>query len=78
MATNLKTAIDALEAGEWERAHSIVQADCSQEAAWIHAHLHRIEGDRSNAEYWYNRADRPKNFGTLEEERAEIKRELSH
>ncbi|MER0238099.1 hypothetical protein [Fulvimarina sp. MAC8] len=78
MANDLKTAIEALEAGEWDRAHSIVQNDASREAAWIHAHLHRIEGDRGNADYWYNRANRPKNFGTLEEERAEIKRELSH
>ncbi|MEN3791311.1 hypothetical protein [Fulvimarina sp. MAC3] len=78
MANDLKTAIEALEAGEWDRAHSIVQENASREAAWIHAHLHRIEGDKGNAEYWYNRANRPQNFGTLEEERAEIKRELSH
>lgn len=78
MSKDLKTAIDALEAGEWDRAHSIVQENASREAAWIHAHLHRIEGDKGNADYWYNRANRPQNFGTIEEERAEIKRELSH
>ncbi|RFC66400.1 hypothetical protein DYI37_02865 [Fulvimarina endophytica] len=78
METRLTTAIEAIEAGDWDKAHEIVQADCSREAAWIHAHLHRIEGDQTNANYWYNRANRPKNFGTIEEERAEIKRGLSN
>lgn len=46
--------------GEWETAHGIVQAyegrpDCD----WVHAHLHRIEGDAGNAAYWYRRAGRP-------------------
>ena len=45
--------------GDWEDAHSIAQDDESREAAWIHAWLHRMEGDSSNAAYWYRRAQRP-------------------
>jgi hypothetical protein len=45
--------------GEWEKAHHLVMDDESAEAAWVHAHLHRIEGDQSNAEYWYRRAGKP-------------------
>jgi hypothetical protein len=45
--------------GEWEAAHGIAQADDGPEGAWVHAWLHRIEGDPSNAAYWYRRAHRP-------------------
>lgn len=44
--------------GDWERAHGLVMDDASREAAWVHAHLHRIERDLGNAQYWYRRADR--------------------
>ena len=42
--------------GDWHKAHQIVQDDEGAEAAWVHAHLHRVEGDESNAGYWYARA----------------------
>ena len=45
--------------GEWDKAHQLVMDDESKHAAWVHAHLHRIEGDQSNAEYWYRRAGQP-------------------
>jgi hypothetical protein len=45
--------------GDWKRAHAIVQDDESKEAARVHAHLHRVEGDHDNAGYWYDRADEP-------------------
>ena len=45
--------------GEWDRAHTLVQDDDSAEAAWVHAHLHRVEGDEGNAGYWYARARKP-------------------
>lgn len=45
--------------GAWEIAHGLVQNDPSREAAWVHAHLHRVEGDVSNAAYWYRRAGQP-------------------
>jgi hypothetical protein len=45
--------------GEWERAHEVAQEIESADGAWVHAHLHRVEGDRMNAGYWYRRAGRP-------------------
>jgi hypothetical protein len=45
--------------GDWDRAHKIVQDDDTREAAWVHAHLHRVEGDLSNASYWYRQAGQP-------------------
>lgn len=46
--------------GDWERAHKAVQGhDGQPQCAWVHAHLHRVEGDLSNAGYWYRRAERP-------------------
>lgn len=45
--------------GEWDEAHNIAQDDESADAAWIHAWLHRQEGDLGNAAYWYRRAQRP-------------------
>lgn len=53
---------------EWERAHSITQEIESREAAWIHAYLHRREGDLPNAEYWYRRAGRSNPGTELERE----------
>ena len=44
--------------GSWDRAHSITQEIESSDAAWLHAYLHRKEGDASNAAYWYRRAGR--------------------
>jgi len=45
--------------GDWEKAHICAQADKSPAGAWVHAYLHRKEGDRGNAGYWYARAGRP-------------------
>jgi hypothetical protein len=45
--------------GDWNRAHEIVQDEEGAEAAWVHAYLHRKEGDLSNAGYWYRRAGKP-------------------
>lgn len=57
---------------EWHAAHRIAQDDGSTEGAWVHAHLHRVEGDESNAGYWYRRAGKPAATGALEEEWAGI------
>lgn len=45
--------------GDWDRAHKIVQDGSSREAAWVHAYLHRVEGDLGNAGYWYRQAGQP-------------------
>lgn len=54
--------------GDWQRAHAIVQDDPGAEAAWVHAHLHRVEGDIANADYWYRRAGRTRPPGGEDEE----------
>jgi hypothetical protein len=45
--------------GDWNKAHSIVQDEDTADAAWVHAYLHRVEGDLGNAGYWYRRAGKP-------------------
>lgn len=45
--------------GDWEKSHELAQAQNDDNGAWVHAYLHRKEGDRSNAAYWYKRAWRP-------------------
>ncbi len=45
--------------GDWDRAHRIAQDIEGEDAAWVHAYLHRREGDLGNAAYWYRRANRP-------------------
>jgi hypothetical protein len=54
--------------GEWDAAHQIAQDDTSAEGAWVHAWLHRIEGDLDNARYWYRRAQREVAESDLREE----------
>ncbi len=58
-AQSIEAAFQALAAGDWHAAHRIVQDDPSADAAWVHALLHRIEGDDANAGYWYRRAGKP-------------------
>ncbi len=55
----LVRAAELLAAGDWEAAHLIVQDDDSPLAAWMHGIVHLLEGDVSNARYWYARASRP-------------------
>ena len=54
--------------GDWNRAHEIVQDEEGRAAAWVHAYLHRKEGDLSNAGYWYRRAGKPVAQESLQEE----------
>lgn len=54
----LARALEHLEAGDWQRAHEIVQGDESALAAWMHGIVHTLEGDLDNARHWYNRAKR--------------------
>ena len=65
-------ALDALwwaGKGDWDRAHKIVMANEDDAgAAWVHAYLHRAEGDIPNANYWYRKAKRSPATGPLETE----------
>jgi hypothetical protein len=45
--------------GDWKRAHESAQQDEGSEGSWVHAYLHRKEGDEDNAAYWYSRAGTP-------------------
>lgn len=45
--------------GDWKRAHESAQQDEGIEGSWVHAYLHRKEGDLGNATYWYRRAGKP-------------------
>jgi hypothetical protein len=58
--------------GDWTRAHESAQQDEGPAGAWVHAYLHRKEGDTSNAEYWYARAGKNPARGSLDQEWAEI------
>lgn len=56
---DLITAIDTALRGDWQAAHTIVQGhEGDRTADWIHAVLHKIEGDASNSRYWYRQAGR--------------------
>ena len=58
--------------GDWDAAHHVAQDVEDETGAWVHAYLHRKEGDLSNASYWYHRAHRPVQSGSLETEWAQI------
>ena len=63
--------------GDWDAAHELAQAHDDVEAAWVHAWLHRIEGDLGNADYWYRRAGRPSRRDDTRAEGLEIARALA-
>jgi hypothetical protein len=54
--------------GDWERAHELAQAVGTADGAWVHAYLHRKEGDLGNADYWYRRAGRRRPASSLDGE----------
>ncbi len=62
--------------GDWDRAHKLVMGADGRDAAWVHAYLHRVEGDIGNARYWYGRAGHPPHTGAHEEEWAAIAADL--
>ena len=71
----LDTALLALwHAGRdaWKEGHDLVAHAEDARSAWVHAHLHRIEGDLGNAAYWYRRTGRPTASGDLTAERRAI------
>jgi hypothetical protein len=56
----------------WAKAHDIVMSGEGADCAWVHAYLHRVEGDRDNARYWYRQARREPQTGDLASEWAAI------
>jgi hypothetical protein len=63
--------------GDWDAAHRLVQDEATREAAWVHAYLHRVEGDLGNAGYWYRQAGQPIAKDALEAEWERIASALS-
>ena len=61
-----------MEKGDWSQAHGLIDDADGTDECWVHAHLHRVEGDLANAGYWYRRAGRPVATATLEAERAQL------
>jgi hypothetical protein len=57
---------------DWDKAHESAQQDEGPAGSWVHAYLHRKEGDISNAGYWYRRAGKPPARDSLEQEWAAI------
>lgn len=62
--------------GDWEKAHELAQQANSKEGDWVHAYLHRKEGDEGNASYWYSRAGKVKPKCSLVQEWEALVREL--
>jgi hypothetical protein len=62
--------------GDWERAHVLAQTNEDASGNWVHAYLHRKEGDLGNAGYWYRRAGQPVRSGALAAEWEHIARAL--
>jgi hypothetical protein len=58
--------------GNWDMAHNIAQDNHTNNGSWVHAYLHRKEGDQGNAGYWYARANKPFPGQTLEAEWADL------
>jgi len=70
--TDLLTALWWEKKGDWHKAHIITQEIHTNNASLIHAYLHRREGDLSNANYWYRRANQLPSQNTLRDEAEEI------
>ena len=62
--------------GNWDKAHDYAQIDDNMDSSWVHAYLHRKEGDQFNASYWYRRAGKPVCKLSLDEEWTQITKEL--
>ena len=62
--------------GDWGRAHESAQQDEGPAGSWVHAYLHRKEGDTSNAGYWYRRAGKNPSRALLQEEWLEVVKSL--
>lgn len=60
----------------WDEAHDLLGDASDTDSAWVHAYLHRREGDLNNARYWYNRSGKPESKVSLDEEWNEIASQL--
>lgn len=58
--------------GDWAAAHKLSQSVRGEDGAWVHAYLHRVEGDIPNSDYWYKRAGKLRSTLSLEKEWSKI------
>ena len=70
--SDLRKALELDRNGDWDGAHRIVQVIEEIDAYWIHAYLHRKEGDLGNSRYWYNRAKKTMPGYDLDQEWKEL------
>jgi hypothetical protein len=79
MLTQMSQVLQALwqdAKGQWNVAHRLVQSVNDSTGAWVHAYLHRKEGDLYNASYWYSNANKKMSTTSLEQEWEEITKAL--
>lgn len=57
---------------DWNKSHKLIDTAKDKDSAWVHAYLHRVEGDLWNARYWYRRSNKPESKLSLTEERSQI------
>src|SRR4028118_1834232 len=62
--------------GNWDRSHLVAQDVMDADGSWVHAYLHRKEGDLANARYWYSRSGRPEFKAQLNQEWEQIATDL--
>ncbi len=75
----LKVAVQAALDGDWEKSHLIAQNYSDSTANWLHAVLHKIEGDKFNSNYWYAKTNGKKfeDFNDVQQELMAIRNSLS-
>ncbi len=61
---------------QWHKAHKLINYESDRDCAWVHAYLHRQEGDLNNARYWYRRSGKAESQASLTEERQQITQAL--
>ncbi len=61
---------------DWHKSHKLIDTQSDRDCAWVHAYLHRKEGDLWNARYWYRRSGKPESLLSLTEERQQIAQTL--
>ena len=54
--------------GDWQKAHSLIDSLDDKNSCWVHAYLHRKEGDINNADYWYRLAQKQRPSVSLQQE----------
>ena len=60
----------------WHQSHSLIDSARDKDSAWVHAYLHRKEGDLGNARYWYRRSGKPESKLSLSQERQQLTQTL--